>query len=66
MMSNTQRPEPVSVRKTSKRIYRLLTQLAERWPHPIDLHVASVETPLFGESAAEDPFLDYLVALSPV
>lgn len=42
---------------------QLRAQLAERWPDPIELHEAALETALFGETQAEAPFLEYLVAL---
>jgi PAS domain S-box-containing protein len=36
--------------------------LAERWPSPVEFHATALETALFGESGAEGPFRDYLVA----
>jgi PAS domain S-box-containing protein len=36
--------------------------LAARWPSPIEFHATALETALFGESGAEGPFRDYLIA----
>jgi hypothetical protein len=42
---------------------QLRAQLAERWPEPIELREAALETALYGEPQAEAPFLEYLIAL---
>jgi PAS domain S-box-containing protein len=42
---------------------RLRVDLAERWPHPIELHETALDTALLAEPDAELPFLAYLAAL---